>query len=60
MKTLLMFVLAGTLLLSCKKEPGKVSGVITYYFNENFGNKPDVGSKIYFLSANDVDTNQFI
>ena len=45
------------ILISCKKEPGKISGVITYFFNDNFGDKPDVGSKIFIVPADEVDTN---
>ncbi len=26
---------------------GEVKGVVTYYFNKNYGDKPDVGAKIY-------------
>jgi len=34
-----------------KKETGKgmVSGVVTYYFNENYGEKPDVGAIVFIL-----------
>jgi hypothetical protein len=32
-------------------EPATVTGTITYYFNKNYGNKPDVGSKVFLLSG---------
>ncbi|MBX3282458.1 MAG: hypothetical protein KF756_08280 [Acidobacteria bacterium] len=30
-----------------------VSGSLSYYFNRNYGNKPDVGSKVYLIQSND-------
>lgn len=30
---------------------GRIKGTLTYFFNANYGDKPDVGSKIYLLSA---------
>lgn len=30
---------------------GGISGVITYYFNKNYGDKPDVGAKIYIADS---------
>lgn len=30
-------------------EKGTLKGVITYYFNKNYGDKPDVGSKVYVM-----------
>jgi len=33
---------------------GKVFGVITYYFNDNFGDKPDTGAEIYFADSINV------
>jgi hypothetical protein len=44
-------------IIGCKKEPGKLSGVVTYFFNKNFGDKPDVGANIYILNSNDIDSN---
>jgi len=28
---------------------GRISGVVTYYFNDNYGNKTDTGSKVYLI-----------
>lgn len=50
-KTILLFGLLTTLLSSCNKPDGKLSGVVTYYFNENYGDKPDVGAKIYIVNT---------
>ena len=30
---------------------GQISGVITYFFNDNFGNRPDVGSEVFIYKA---------
>ena len=30
---------------------GSVRGTVTYYFNRNFGDKPDVGSKVFLFAA---------
>lgn len=34
-----------------KQESGKISGVLTYYFNQNFGDKPDVGASIFVADS---------
>lgn len=39
---------------AAKKEvekPGSVGGVITYYFNSNYGNKPDVGAQVWLIAG---------
>lgn len=33
--------------ISCQKEPGSLSGVATYFFNDYQGYKPDVGASVY-------------
>jgi hypothetical protein len=30
---------------------GELKGVVTYYFNQNYGDKPDIGAKIYVRQA---------
>jgi hypothetical protein len=47
---LMIFFLFIVLLSSCKSN---VKGVVTYFFNDNFGQKPDVGAEIYFLEENE-------
>ncbi len=37
------------LLTQCKTEPAEVTGVVTYFFNNNLGDKPDIGAKVYLL-----------
>lgn len=33
------------------KESAKISGVVTYYFNSNYGDKPDIGAEIYIVDS---------
>jgi hypothetical protein len=33
------------------KQPGSIGGVITYYFNANFGDKPDTGAKLQLVQG---------
>lgn len=37
--------------ISSEIKGGKISGVATYFFNDNYGDKPDVGAVIYFLDS---------
>jgi hypothetical protein len=38
---------------------GKIAGVLTYYFNDNYGSKPDVGAEVYLLDGDiDLKPNQ--
>ncbi len=55
--TLLNILLLSLFLSSCNKPDGKLSGVATYYFNENYGDKPDVGAKIYIVNSDSVKVN---
>jgi len=34
-----------------QSDTGKVKGVLSYFFNSNFGSKPDTGSKVYILEG---------
>lgn len=36
-----------------KAQTANINGVITYYFNEYQGDKPDIGSKVYIAKADD-------
>lgn len=51
----LIFISLIFLLSSCSLLNGKLSGVITYYFNDNYGDKADVGSEIYVLKKSDFN-----
>jgi len=37
--------------LKNNKESAKISGVVTYYFNSNYGDKPDIGAEIYVVDS---------
>ena len=56
MKKLSVFIVVCILLsftfLSCKKDPGKVTGTVTYFFNNYQGYKPDIGSTVYVTKQN--------
>ncbi|MEO5990932.1 MAG: hypothetical protein ABIP68_04795 [Ferruginibacter sp.] len=45
--------------LSAPKLEGKISGVITYFFNDNIGDKPDVGSEILIINSAKVPNFNF-
>jgi hypothetical protein len=34
---------------------GKINGVITYYFNQNYGDKPDVGAEVYIVDSSETE-----
>lgn len=33
-------------------QTGTLKGVVMYFFNDNFGDKPDIGSKVYLIKNN--------
>lgn len=41
-----------SLIVSCKQEPGTIKGVVTYYFNDYQGYKPDIGAKVFVTKIN--------
>jgi hypothetical protein len=38
--------------VSCKQEPGTVTGVVSFFFNKYQGYKPDIGAKVYVTLEN--------
>lgn len=34
-----------------KTQKGEISGVITYFFNDNFGDRPDIGAQVYVIDV---------
>lgn len=55
MKNLLLFILLGLAVPTiAQKAPAptrhELRGVVTYFFNDNYGYKPDVGAKAYIIS----------
>lgn len=45
MKNLFVLIVS-VLLIGCGNKPAEIQGVVTYFFNDNLGNKPDSGAKI--------------
>lgn len=56
-KSMILFGMLLMLSYGCNKRDGKLSGVVTYYFNENYGDKPDVGAKIYIINRDSAKVN---
>ena len=42
---------APTVQNASKSQQATVSGVLTYFFNSNYGDKPDIGSSIYIMDS---------
>ena len=42
----LFVLIVSVLLIGCGNKPAEIQGVVTYFFNDNLGNKPDSGAKI--------------
>lgn len=40
-----------TTLVAVQEPEGKIAGVVTYYFNDNYGDKPDVGAKVLIINS---------
>jgi hypothetical protein len=57
-KFIILNLIIGFTITSCKRQ-SKITGVVTYFFNENFGQKPDVGAEIYFLEKGEQDLFDF-
>src|SRR5690606_22897933 len=43
-----------------KKLNGEIKGVVTYFFNDNYGNKPDIGSEVMIRKTNEEDSTRFM
>lgn len=58
MNKLLLLLLSSLLILSsCENKPkpdGRLEGVATYFFNDNYGDKPDVGAKVIVCNVKDL------
>jgi hypothetical protein len=53
MKTFLFIALAIMPLITfAQNEKGELKGVITYFFNDNFGDKPDIGAQVMIEKIN--------
>lgn len=60
MKKVLLINMIALLAISCKQEPGTVTGVVTYFFNEYQGYKADVGAEVYLTSENCDSINNYL
>lgn len=50
-KIALLLILTCSLLTSCKKEPGSLSGNVYWKYNDYVGNKPDAGSEVFLYDT---------
>lgn len=48
-KFLLFILILSPLLVS--SQTSTISGVITYFFNDNYGNRPDIGAKVFIIDS---------
>lgn len=51
MKYLLTVLIASVLSHNAHSQKGKIQGVITYFFNDYQGNKPDLGAEVYIVDS---------
>jgi hypothetical protein len=56
MKYIFLFISIIIIFNSCKKPVGKLSGVVTYYINKEYGCIPDVGSVVSIISKSKIDS----
>jgi hypothetical protein len=59
MKKTLLCILLSAPLVTFAQQSGTISGVITYFFNDNFGDRPDVGAKVYVFKEKVVPPGVF-
>jgi hypothetical protein len=59
MKRTLLCVLLSAPVFAFGQQSGTISGVITYFFNDNFGDRPDVGAKVYVFKEKVVPPGVF-
>lgn len=60
MKKTLLITMIAIFAISCKQEPGTVTGVVTFFFNEYQGYKPDIGAEVYLTSENCDSINDYL
>ena len=42
------------------EQEGKITGVVTYFFNDNYGDKPDIGAKVLIIEISKVNDFNFL
>jgi hypothetical protein len=61
MKTQLFYISFFVIIFSsCTKDPGKINGVATFFFNKYQGYKPDIGAKVYVTKLNCDSIKDFL
>jgi len=53
-----LFFTTNTKSVDLKPLKGKITGVVTYYFNDNLGYIPDVGTKVYIVLSSDIKNKE--
>jgi hypothetical protein len=46
--------------ISCKKDPGTITGVVSYFFNKYQGYKPDIGARVYLTTENCDSIDEYL
>lgn len=49
-----------TTIVSEQKGPGSITGVVTYYYNSTYGDKPDIGAEILIIDVNDAKDFKYL
>ena len=60
MKRILLISMIALTAISCKQEPGTVTGVVSFFFNKYQGYKPDIGAKVYVTLENCDSINDYL
>jgi len=43
-----------------QEQKGKITGVVTYFFNDNYGDKPDVGAEILIINISKIPDFKYL
>jgi len=54
MKHVVLTIICGLLAAPVFAQETKLSGVITFFFNRNYGDKPDIGAKVFALLKDSI------
>jgi len=60
MKRILLISMIALMAISCKQEPGTVTGVVSFFFNKYQGYKPDIGAKVYVTLEDCNSINDYL
>ncbi len=59
MKNLIIIIGIALIINFSYAQEYKLKGVVTYYFNQYQGNKPDLGAKVYLIPKDSVDSSYY-